>query len=1309
MGWDYDDDGGDDFSSTGIIQVPSDIPGMVAVDANRKDNRNITLDTGSFVERGIAINTLNNGATPSTLNVVELLYLLEDVDNPGDVDMAIFVSTQSGLTEADFVGTGISALNNASFVDRSDTLTVNDRGFGFIGLTRDSITQLVTDFIPEGSFSVYFAATDGDDEHRVLRQVQNDPFDSAPSFTTLTVTHSPNVNPDSFALNDFDAQNDGDLDVITGIDVTQMQLDLDGKDLRPGPAQRFVAISWGALGLAGDVDVDNNASIDLYYSTRSSFQDVTKSVGYTSGISNGTDLLNFLNRGDNDTHTIVTGLSEDPDGMFDNQYAWDIWNFVAPVTEGSTIPRTDTRYFIYGIITGGSTSRLISFTEVGTTPQGVVFRHPPYIRGTQPAQDIQVSIEEPVVVSWEAVDVDNGGVDPSVVPAQGLTAADGRTSSPNIRIVLTSSDFGAVTTWATITDANQVHRMWIANSTDGSLGTEIELNERVDTSFVIVGNRLRNNLGAGLSSNTLELQTNLGAGVTYFVYLAIDNGDSGVAGGQPANFLPFSPLVKTPGRITFTGLVPAAPATSARFIVSPKFAVEDDTLRVPIVPDDGSATGRRIDIVNIFMSLDDNLFEAIDTDASTAGIQPFTLGTNTQLSASNVNQIAQVVNGVLTYEFIYTDQTTGLTFFDGVQPLAFANFKAKTLSGGPAVATNISIDNQDPRRSRMLDQTITDIVAGVPAPISVTIIPRGKVTGTVPLQGRAVSADTVDFFLREVGSYDEVVDPFFLLNDTDPDRDGVQVITTGVDGQFVLDSVPAGRFILVAKLDRHLAGHDTLDVNPGFSLTGVQPVIDGDHVDRGFLLAGDVAGFNDSTGSSIPNNVISAADLNAIDQALFEQIGDSLYTAIVDVNRDGVINATDRDFAAANITNNTGVSGIKPVFPTFKRSLLGDPDPVVRMVGPEAAVQVGDLFDVTIEAEGFVEMHTYQLRLIFDPSAFAVVDITSRGDVFSYYNADMAGRLLDGDFGIVNSILGPGGVSGKGSLATIRLRALRSVGTTELALTDVLLIDSDHEIAEPRLDGTLALVVVGGVSVFHDEKGAEIRGLIAADVDPRVDFNDFLHFSQAFGAGASDAGYLPGADLDGDGRVGFADFLLFSANFGRVAVDAPSSAAAKPALPVQGSGRMSLRVESEEDDRMTLQAALEGARDLRGWGLTLTFDPKQFEFLGARAPNVALLEKEGAHAPLFLVHDEGPGRIVLSSAITDGKAADGDGLIAEMIFKPKVPAATAMFGIEDGFMFDNLSLPTRVLAASRRIYSSDESHSWLPAPLGGFFETLMQP
>ncbi len=231
-------------------------------------------------------------------------------------------------------------------------------------------------------------------------------------------------------------------------------------------------------------------------------------------------------------------------------------------------------------------------------------------------------------------------------------------------------------------------------------------------------------------------------------------------------------------------------------------------------------------------------------------------------------------------------------------------------------------------------------------------------------------------------------------------------------------------------------------------------------------------------------------------------------------------------------------------------------------------------------------------------------------------------------------------------------------------MIDVLLIDSEHAVFEPRLTGSLALVVEGSVTIYHDATGAEIKGLIAADVDPRVDFNDFLHFSQAFGATASDVSYLQGADLDGDGRIGFVDFLLFSANFGRIAVDAPSSAAAKPATPAQGTGRMSLRVGDDGDGRLTLRATLEGAEDVRGWGFTLSFDPSQFEFVGARAPRVSLLESNGAYAPLFLVHDEAPGRVVLGSAITEGRSTAGDGPIAEMVFRPIATGANATFGIE---------------------------------------------
>lgn len=1325
VGWDYDDDGGDQFSQTGIIQVPSDIPGMATGNANRKDNRTVTLDTGSFVARGAALSTLNSGNTPSPVNTVTMLFLAEDVDNPSDFDMKIFLSTQSGLTAADYVGTGIDSVAGATFVSGSDSLTINNRTFDFVGLTRDSISQLVTSFIPTGQYFVYFGATDGDDEHRILRQVQDDPFDSSPAFTTTTVTHSPNLSPDSFILNDFTIPNDGDLDVITGIDVSQMQADIDGKDLRPGPATRVVSLSWGETGLSGDIDVDDNAQIDFYYSTRADFRDASKSVGYTSGNSDGTDLLNAISQGNTDTHTIVTGLDEDPDGLYDNQYAWDIWDYVSPTSEGSAVPVTDTRYYIYAIITGNTTRRLISFTEVSGSARSVVFKHPPYIRGIQPAQDIQVTVEDPVVIAWEAKDVDNAGGHGAALPATGITAVDGSASSPNIRILLTSADFGEVTTWASLTNAAQVHRMWVANSTDGSLGGEIELNEGVDTSFVMVANRLRNNLGAGASSAGLALQTNGRFGETYNVYLAIDAGRPGatglgVTGDQPTNFRGFSPVVKAPGRITFTGSVPASPPTSAKFIVPRKiFVIEDDTLRIPITLDDGDAAGRRIDVIDLFMSLDGTFLEPIDTNPTTTGIQPFTLGSNTNLSATNLQQIAQEVNGVLSFELIYTATTSGLTFFDGVQPLAYANFKAKTLSGGPAVVTEIRIDSEDPRRSKMLDEFRTDIQASVPPPIEVRILPRGNVAGTVPLQGRVVSADTITFFLREVGSFDQVDDPFFVQNDIQPERFGIQVLTNGVNGEFQLNALPSGRFILVAKADRYLAGHDTLDLQPGLTINGFQPTIDGLGVDRGFLLAGDVAGVNDSTGSSLPDNFIDAQDLNAINAALFAQTGETDYNSLADINRDGIVNATDKDFTAVNLTDNTNATGgIRPVIPTFKRAELqdGNKDAIVRLTGvPATDLKVGETFDVTIEVEKVVGVRTYEYHIRFDPTVLSAVDMVSSGSILQDYRTDISGKIREGDLGIVNSVVGPTivGGSGSGTLGTVRMKAIRSIPRTSLALADVMLIDIEHTSTLPALGDPIFIGITGSLA-YHDADGEEVLGLILADEDPIVDFNDFIAFTQAFGFVSIDANFDIRADLNTDGRVDFADFLIFTMNYGKRAIDAPSSVLTKPAVQPTGglSKGISLKVEDIEstDERVVLSVTMYGARDLRGWGFELTHDEASFEFLGARLPKTNLLEKGGDEAPLLLVKPTGKGRTLLASAVVgDGQPVTGDGRVVEAVYRVKGASSSGKFRVEDGIVYDGYRNPTGLLAVEKEVYVTGPTHSSIFRSIKEIFRSMQLP
>ena len=89
-------------------------------------------------------------------------------------------------------------------------------------------------------------------------------------------------------------------------------------------------------------------------------------------------------------------------------------------------------------------------------------------------------------------------------------------------------------------------------------------------------------------------------------------------------------------------------------------------------------------------------------------------------------------------------------------------------------------------------------------------------------------------------------------------------------------------------------------MNPGASIPNLQPTIDGLGVDRGFLVAGDVAGVSDSTGASLPDNFIDSADLNAINNALFSQTGDATYNTFADVNRDGRVDIFDLVTAANN-------------------------------------------------------------------------------------------------------------------------------------------------------------------------------------------------------------------------------------------------------------------------------------------------------------------------------------------------------------------------------------------------------------------------
>jgi hypothetical protein len=210
--------------------------------------------------------------------------------------------------------------------------------------------------------------------------------------------------------------------------------------------------------------------------------------------------------------------------------------------------------------------------------------------------------------------------------------------------------------------------------------------------------------------------------------------------------------------------------------------------------------------------------------------------------------------------------------------------------------------------------------------------------------------------------------------------------------------------------------------------------------------------------------------------------------------------------------------------------------------------------------------------------------------------------------------------------------------------------------------------------IYHDELGNEIRGLILANKDNRVDFNDFLVLAAGFGTSSSSKGYDLRADLNGDNQVNFADFLILSNDFGKIAVDAPSAVRLSkptPAVPgVNGDANLSLQVDGKAQmgAPIVLTLNLKDAAALQGWGVTLRFDPNQYEFVEATLPEDHLMA--GSTTPVFLVHNHQDGTVSLANAISEGAAASGEGVLAQLVFKPRGEFEDVRFEIAEGVLFD---------------------------------------
>ncbi len=214
-----------------------------------------------------------------------------------------------------------------------------------------------------------------------------------------------------------------------------------------------------------------------------------------------------------------------------------------------------------------------------------------------------------------------------------------------------------------------------------------------------------------------------------------------------------------------------------------------------------------------------------------------------------------------------------------------------------------------------------------------------------------------------------------------------------------------------------------------------------------------------------------------------------------------------------------------------------------------------------------------------------------------------------------------------------------------------------------------------GESIYSNEF-TNIPSSCRSDYDSNniVWTEDFVLLVGHFGESEGDPGYEQKYDLNGSRRVWSEDFDIFVGDFGgncpyppgKLLASAPKEGInlnARAALDIAKAGSVikgydGVDILPSAANEIAVDVYLDGATELRGYGITLHYDAEALQFLGATADNEVregnLLNSAGGRTPLFLMVADRfeKGTIWLANASgRDSKPVHGKGLLAELRFK----------------------------------------------------------
>lgn len=788
-----------------------------------------------WIDSGRLLDADTGVAGPSSSAQDELSIVVSVVDHDDTAIVHVFYSATATLDTSSVTTTGtapnrvVTGLTGATHVD--STITLSE---GIDSTLTWSVGDSDSTVVTAGDYYLYAVATDG----TVLSVGRSD--------TLFSVRHSP------FLV--FDTQDDAVLN--TG-------------GMEP---DRFYSVSWNQdYGIEGDYDRDTaGGTIDLYFSDSDSF-DVPAGAA---------DIAAAAADSSQDTHVIVTGLSVDSDGQDENQYSWDLWTHSN--TDDGGVPLAGVDYTIYGVISTGSTQRLVRWEDGTGTPRTMSFTHEPHLTIEAPLAAVSVDGNRSFGVSWEASDVDDDA---------------------SIWVFLTPAGSAAIddeTTFAELQASGAT--MWTGTSADGSLDSGRPESENTSSSVSIRPARL---VSAADGSATPIVDGE------YDVWIVIDE----TAGVTPAAA---SPTQRAPGMVTIDGFGSdgaiglAAPALE---LLPARTTMEAwrDTAVFSIRP---NTNGEAVDVVSVFLSVDTLLVNIVDQDTAQAGTQPFSV--NADLAGQTLFDSVMAgadttVSGLWVMDLVYFDQA-GRTF-DGDTELATISLATKNQEG----TARLRIDNLEPRRSAFYRSG--DEVGSVPPQTGsvIELLPRASVSGTVRLQGRTQQRAEVTLELRERDGFATVTDSLFTaVNDANSSKAGIQD-TLDTLGAFTLTQVPRGSWHLVAHVDRYLDGQvPVFQVSPGQTLTGMDPHWLRDGTTKApYLLGGDVTGWLDTTGASSPDNEVDQLDVDFVTTYFGESTTPAHAGQLADIDGDSLVWVPDLNMVAANFA----VDGVRPA---YRRTVDGE-------------------------------------------------------------------------------------------------------------------------------------------------------------------------------------------------------------------------------------------------------------------------------------------------------------------------------------------------------------------------------------------------